>query len=36
VIRAQLALAIRKRLKQNERLHRLYRSGALRSLRRMS
>jgi CelD/BcsL family acetyltransferase involved in cellulose biosynthesis len=36
VIRAQLALAIRKRLKQNEHLHRLYRSGALRSLRRMS
>jgi CelD/BcsL family acetyltransferase involved in cellulose biosynthesis len=30
VARAQLLIAFRKRLKQNERLHRLYRSGALR------
>ena len=34
VARAQLAIAVRKRLKQNERLHRLYLSGALRARRR--
>ena len=34
VARAQLAIAVRMRLKQNERLHRLYKSGALRARRR--
>jgi CelD/BcsL family acetyltransferase involved in cellulose biosynthesis len=35
VKRAQLAIAVRKRLKRNERLHRLYLSGALRPRRRV-
>jgi CelD/BcsL family acetyltransferase involved in cellulose biosynthesis len=34
VARAQLAIAVRMRLKQNERLHRLYKSGAFRARRR--
>ena len=34
VARAQLAIAVRMRLKQNERLHRLYKSGAFRTRRR--
>ena len=34
VARAQLAIAVRMRLKQNDRLHRLYKSGALRARRR--
>lgn len=35
VARAQLAIAVRKRLKRSERLHRLYLSGALRARRRV-
>ena len=35
VARAQLAIAVRKRLKRSERLHRLYLSGALRPRRRV-